>query len=104
MVQTSGIKILADNLLPRETVLRDVRIIRDWSVWQMVERQSFLYVWVDSDSYGISVFVMNHPVPGVERRNGSDCGDALRLANALIVEKEKCSFLNDGTADRSAEL
>ena len=47
---------------------------------------------------------MKHPVAGIERWDGGDCGNSFGLANAFVVEKEKCPFFNNRTADGSAEL
>src|SRR5438132_4506517 len=39
-----------------------------------------------------------------ERRYGSQCRDALRLSNGFEIGKEKCTVLEDGSANRASEL
>src|SRR6267154_4279826 len=99
MIEAGGIKILADCLLAGKTILRDVRIlIIDRTVGQMIEGQKFLRIGIYGHGNRISVGVVNHPVTRIERWNGGDCGYAFGLANALVVEEEKCPFSNNWPA------
>src|SRR6266481_5149049 len=104
MIEASGIKILADHLPAGKAVLGYVRIVSDRTIWQMIESQEFLGVWIYDYGNRISVGVMNHPVARIQRRNGGDCGYAFGLANALVVEEEKCPLWNDWPADGSTKL
>src|SRR5258707_10888436 len=100
MIEAGGIKILADCLLAGKTILRDVRIFSsDRTIGQMIEGQEFLGAWIYGYGDRISVRVVNHPVTGIERWNGGDCGYAFGLPNALVVEEEKCPFSNNWPAD-----
>src|SRR5258708_11922489 len=101
MVKAGSEEILVDHLLTGKAVLRDVRIIRDRAIRQMIKRQEFLSVWIYGNGIRISG---EQPVTGIQRWNGGKRGDALGLTDTLIVGKEKCPLSNDWPTDRSAKL
>src|SRR5258708_35956727 len=101
MVKAGSEEILVDHLLTGKAVLRDVRIIRDRAIRQMIKRQEFLRVGI----YGYGIRISGEqPVTGIQRWNGGKRGDAVGLPYALVVGKEKCPLRNDRPTDRSAKL